>query len=1120
MPHRHDAPRDLLVGLLALQNGMVTRDQLVSAFGMRTTTPGSPLADILTEQGALRPEHRPLLDALTEAHLKLHDGDAEKSLADLDVSPSTCEYLAASGGPEVEATLAYVRPATGPARAGHTAPYAVDTATAGVQRFRVLRPYARGGLGAVFVALDSELNREVALKQILDHHADDPASRTRFLVEAEITGGLEHPGIVPVYGLGTYGDGRPYYAMRFIRGDSLGDAIGRFHADAAPRAEPGRRSLELRKLLRRFLDVCNAIEYAHSRGVVHRDIKPGNVIVGKHGETLVVDWGLAKPLGKVDAAHDDGERTLVPTSASGSAETLPGSVLGTPTFMSPEQAAGDLDQLGVRSDVYSLGATLYCVLTGKAPFDGKVADVLDDVQRGRFRPPRALDPSIDRALEVICLKAMATRPENRYASCRALADDIERWMADEAVAAWKEPWTRTLIRWLARHRTGVTGAAAALLAAVFGLGAVLVVQTEANRLLEGKNQDLRASNAELDRQRMRAMTAEGEARKRADELQEVSKFQSQMLAQLDPAEAGLRLTADVKARFEDALAKAGLPDDERARQAEAFTSHWSRVNATDAALELIDGAILKPAVKAVDNQFRDQPLVDSALRHTLGELYQGLGLYQDAKPLLEGALATRERVLGDAHRDTLSSMTQLGNLLKEQSQYTEAVTYYRRVLDTSRRVFGEADELTLETLGTMGTALVELDKTDEAAPYQRESLDGLRRLKGDDDEKTLTAMIQMGYLLRKQGKFGDAETLLRQVLETRRRILGADHRDTIFMLHQLAAVLTDAGKIEEAAIRFRAALEGRQRVHGEVHPMTLNTMSALGDSLARLGKDADAEALMREALAIERRLLGPDNRTSLAALNNLAVFLIQHHKEAEAEPMCHELLERQRRSAGPAHPLTLVATNVMAYALLQQHKPAQAEPYLREAIDMSRRINGEEHPDTLIYIHNLAQSLLEQKKWSDTEMYFRAVAETARRSLDPAHPTTARATINLGVVLTAQRRFADAVELLAAEEPQVRKSSTPASQRNLAQLLTTLAKARIGLGQFEAAEGNLLDALSLYMEKLNKPPAGVRDCQRAFVELYTEWDASQPGKGYDRKASEWKAKLGLPDLPADVFARP
>ena len=252
----------------------------------------------------------------------------------------------------------------------------------------------------------------------------------------------------------------------------------------SPRGEGGRRpgegpsrDLELRKLLRRFLDVCNAIDYAHSRGVIHRDIKPANIILGKHGETLVVDWGLAKAVGRADPSV--GEQTIAPSS-SGSSETMPGSAMGTPAYMSPEQACGDLDRLGPRSDVYSLGATLYCLLTGKPPFEGEdVGEILRKVQRGDFVPPRQLEPSLDAALEAVCLKAMANQPGDRYPSCRALADDVERWMADEPVSAWAEPWTRN-VRWLTRHRTGVTGAAAAVLAGVVGLSAVLAVQARAN----------------------------------------------------------------------------------------------------------------------------------------------------------------------------------------------------------------------------------------------------------------------------------------------------------------------------------------------------------------------------------------------------------------------------------------------------------------------------------------------------------------------------------------------------------------------------------------------------------------------------------------------------------------
>ena len=301
------------------------------------------------------------------------------------------------------------------------------------------------------------------------------------MLEAEVTGGLEHPGIVPVYGLGTYADGRPYYAMRFIRGDSLERVIRQFHTDQSLNSQPGRRSLEFHKLLRRFVDVCNAIDYAHSRGVLHRDIKPANIIVGKHGETLVVDWGLAKAKGLSEATDVSEERPLTPSSASRSAETLPGSALGTPAYMSPEQARGELENLGPRSDVYGLGTTLYCLLTGQAPQHGAdLGEVLIRVQRGEFVPPRKIDPSIDKSLEAVCLKAMAFRVEDRYASGRGLAEDIERWMADEPVTARLDPWTRKFVRCMTRHRTGVTGLAAAGLAAFVGLVAVAVVQTRAN----------------------------------------------------------------------------------------------------------------------------------------------------------------------------------------------------------------------------------------------------------------------------------------------------------------------------------------------------------------------------------------------------------------------------------------------------------------------------------------------------------------------------------------------------------------------------------------------------------------------------------------------------------------
>ena len=430
MARHDDAPRDLLFGLLALQNGMVTRDKLVAAFGSWTAV-DRPMADLLVEQGALRPEHRPLLDALVNAHLKLHGGDPERSLAALDVHRSTRDSLARAGGPDVEASLAHVGSESTDRDADRTATYA---AAPGVgQRFLVLRPHARGGLGEVFVALDTELNREVALKRIRPDRVDDPPSRSRFLLEAEVTGHLEHPGVVPVYGRGDDA-GRPFYVMRLIKGETLKQAVDLFHqADRRGSRDPGERALALRQLLRRFVDVCNTVGYAHSRGVLHRDLKPSNVMLGPYGETLVVDWGLAKVVGRRDAGAQTGaaDVTFQPPSG-GSGETQPGAAVGTPAYMSPEQAAGRLDLIGPASDVYSLGATLYYLLAGQSPFhDADIGRVLRDVQHGAFPRPGEVAGAVDPMLEAVCLRAMAREPTERYPSARSLADEVERWLASD-----------------------------------------------------------------------------------------------------------------------------------------------------------------------------------------------------------------------------------------------------------------------------------------------------------------------------------------------------------------------------------------------------------------------------------------------------------------------------------------------------------------------------------------------------------------------------------------------------------------------------------------------------------------------------------------------------------------
>ncbi len=815
MTRRDDAPRDLLLGLLALQNALVTRDQLVLAFASWTATPGKHLAALLVEQGALRNEHRPLLDSLVDAHLKLHGGDAERSLAALEINRSTRNSLA-EAAPAVEATIARLGSGSGSgsgsteeADADSTTSFGSGAVGADGERFRILRPHASGGLGTVFVALDTALNREVALKQILPKHADDQGSRRRFLIEAEVTGRLEHPGIVPVYGLGTYPDGRPYYAMRFIKGDSLKETIERFHSADARKTDPGRRSLELRNLLRRFTDVCNAIEYAHSRRVLHRDIKPSNVIVGKHGETLVVDWGLAKPVGgKSESPADAAERSLLPSSGGGSSETLPGSTLGTPAYMSPEQAAGNLDELGPRSDIYSLGATLYCILTGKPPFDGEVAEVLRKVARGEFPRPRQLDPSVDPALEAICLKAMATPPQERYPSCLALKEDLERWAADEPVVVYRAPAPVRLARWARKHRTGVAIAAGLLQTAVV----VLAVST----VLLGQ------SRARIDRERRSAEEARQSA-EAAGRLAEAASTRAQAINQF--------LTNDLLGHANPDRNPAGA--------------------------NLTVRQLLDRAVKSMDNpesSIAREAGVEGAVRSTIGEAYFGLGLYVEARAQL--AKAGDLLWKSGAPPEEIWFARNRANWASAMSGSVPLYSALERTFNTCNALLGREHPETVYAADNLALCLT---SSARSLPLLRENLEIQRRQFGPDHQLALRAASNLVIVLshrQSDADLAEADSLARETSQSWVRAYGPKFPETLFALQEQAFILAVRGKLEEARSILSPLLDVMPRALGPDHFQCCRTAQIYGEVLEALGDLDGALARYRQSLAILSKGIG------------------------------------------------------------------------------------------------------------------------------------------------------------------------------------------------------------------------------------------------------------------------
>jgi tRNA A-37 threonylcarbamoyl transferase component Bud32 len=361
-------------------------------------------------------------------------------------------------------------------------------------RYVILRVHAQGGLGTVSIALDEMLGRKVALKQMRPELADVPQFRRRFIHEAEITGQLEHPGIIPIYALGQDETGRPYYAMKLVEGRTLDAAIAEHHAHPTP--------LVLRDLLGRFVEICHAIAYAHSQGIIHRDVKPSNIMLGKFGETVILDWGLAKRVGGSAAPGQSQDQTI--DAPSGAA--TPGKPVGTPAFMPPEQAAGRAD-VGPAADVYSLGAVLYQILCGQAPYTGEdSAHVIAQVMRGPASRPSLVN-NVTPALEAVCDRAMNRDPRLRP-SAAELGREIERWLGDEPLASYRGSALDAAARWARRHRVLAAAALSVLVAAVLALsiGTVLVTREKD------------AKSAAL-REKADALVREGEQRRLAEQGQ-------------------------------------------------------------------------------------------------------------------------------------------------------------------------------------------------------------------------------------------------------------------------------------------------------------------------------------------------------------------------------------------------------------------------------------------------------------------------------------------------------------------------------------------------------------------------------------------------------------------------
>ena len=759
--------------------------------------------------------------------------------------------------------------------------------------YTAVETLGEGGMAIVYKAEQRHpVRRTVAIK-LIKLGMDTRQFVARFEAERQALALMDHPNVARVYDAGAIESGRPYFVMEYVPGRPINE-----YCDE--------RGLGVRHRLEVFLDVCDAVEHAHRKGVLHRDIKNSNVLVTERdGQPVpkVIDFGVAKALQQPLT-----DRTL---------QTELGQLIGTPEYMSPEQAErGALGDIDTRSDVYSLGVLLYELIAGVQPISSDVLrsggyeqvqriiretqpprpsarlSTLDSADAGRIaRRRRTALPTLIRdlrsELEWIPLKAMRKDREQRYRSAAELADDIRNYLDGRALIAGPETARYKLRKLLRRHKAGVIASAAMILLLVAGI-------------ITTTWQAIRAAN------------------------------------ERDNAKATLAFLTD------DVLAGA-TPDripDVKVR-------------------DQIVAAMITPAAERVGEAFTDRPLIEANIRTAIQRVLREIGRNDLALPHAEAALALRRRLLGDDHLETISASNSYAVILQRVGRAAEAELLARQTLERYRRVLGDDHPDTISALNNYAYLLEVLGRAAEAEPLYRSALSRRRSVLGEDHPDAITSLNNYAMVLRTLGRATESEPLAKEALERARRVYGPDHPNTLKSLSGYANVLWLLGRSAEAEPLDKEVLDRCRRVLGDDHPSTIQALGSYAAMLHALGRAAEAEPLAKQALESQRRVLGEDHRDTIMSLGNYAHVLWSLGRRDEAEPVFDEELDRARRALGADHPDTIEAINDYAYALSALGKHAEAEPLAREGVARAKAnpVFGPAHARTKAYATSHAKIL-------------------------------------------------------------------------------------------------------------------------------------------------------------------
>jgi non-specific serine/threonine protein kinase/serine/threonine-protein kinase len=749
--------------------------------------------------------------------------------------------------------------------------------------YRLLQLVGEGGMGEVWLAEQTHpVRRQVALK-VIKAGMDTAQVVVRFEAERQALAMMDHPAIATVYDGGSTPEGRPYFAMEYVKGEPITTYCDRQRLTTQAR-------LEL------FMQVCEGVQHAHQKGIIHRDLKPSNVLVtiqDDHPVPKIIDFGVAKA-----TAQHLTERTLY---------TELGVMIGTPEYMSPEQAEmGGLD-IDTRTDVYALGVILYELLTGALPFDRKelrqagfaeiqrtirekepprpstritqLGPASTEAATNRHTEPRRLASELRGDLDWVTMKALEKDRTRRYQTAIALAADVRHHLSNEPVSAGPPSTIYRAGKFVRRHRFGVAAAA------TVGL---LLIAFAATMAVQAKR---------IARERDRA-------NREARLAQQVSGFLVGMFETTNPFQG----------RGKDAPV----------------------------------GEVLDRGAQRIATELRDQPEVRATLMDTMGRVYYDLGVYDRAAGLVQEALTYRERTLGRDSLPVADSLNSLGAIKIEQGAHAEAEALLKASLEVRRKLLGPGSAPVAETLVSLGALREGMGDWPASEALFREAVAIHRKVLAPDDLALATSLNNLALVIGQQEKFEEAEALYRESMAIRRKRLGNEHPFVAQSLNNIGMVYVRQRKHAEAEPLFKEALEINRKAVGTVHPVVGSNLNNLALVYLNTNRLPQAEDYFRQALELDKKIKGEASPGLAGAYQSLGVVLTRERKFAEAERYLREALAMKQKTFAADHWDVATTKNLLGACLTDEGRYAAAEPLLLESRAIIERQFGLAHDRTRV----------------------------------------------------------------------------------------------------------------------------------------------------------------------------